>query len=311
MDSRLCLGTVQFGLQYGINNRHGKPGREQVMAILDRALSSGITWIDTAAAYGDAETLLGDYGIAGQEVRVISKLMPNLIGDDCRNPEDVVEQEVRGSLQRLRADRLDGYLLHTPLYFYNRRIIAGLQRCREQGLVGHFGVSIYEEQHALDAAGSGLIDYIQVPYSVFDQRLDRTDFFKIARSNGVRVFARSAFLQGLIAMEAERIPEHLSIARGYLGDFDRIIERYGFNRIQAALLFSLTHPGIDQVVFGVDNLEQLIEDIDIARSEASFERCREELAGSFVNISRSIIFPSLWAKPPEGSGKKAGRRAAR
>jgi aryl-alcohol dehydrogenase-like predicted oxidoreductase len=134
-----------------------------------------------------------------------------------------------------------------------------------------------------------------VPYSVFDQRLDRTDFFTIAKRNKVRVFARSAFLQGLITMEDERIPDHLSLAIKHLKLFDGIISKYGYSRVQAALLFSFTNPGIDHVVFGVDNIEQLIEDVGIANRGTEFELCRAELQRSFLNVEKSIIFPSLWA----------------
>jgi aryl-alcohol dehydrogenase-like predicted oxidoreductase len=295
-DGGLCLGTVQFGLQYGINNRYGKPNRQQVFSILDQALESGIRYIDTAVDYGDAEELLGEYGVDRKNLKVISKLLPNLIEEDCPNPEEVVEQQVRGSLKRLRLDSLDGYLLHNPQNFYNKGIMAGLQKCKEMGLISNLGVSIYEERHALDAAGSGLIDYIQVPYSVFDQRLDRTDLFKIAKRNGVRVFARSAFLQGLIMMEDERIPDHLSLARKYLKIFDSIISKYSYSRVQAALLFSLDNPGIEHVVFGVDNVEQLTEGLGIADRGAEFEPCRAELQRSFLDIEKSIISPSLWAK---------------
>jgi len=295
-DGRLCLGTVQFGLQYGINNRCGKPSKQQVFSMLDQALESGIRCIDTAVAYGDAEELLGEYGVGLKNLKVISKLKPNLIDDDCPDPEQVVEQQVRGSLKRLRLDSLDGYLLHTPQNFYNKGIMAGLQKCKEMGLISNLGVSIYEERHALDAAGDGLIDYIQVPYSVFDQRLDRTDFFKIAKRNGVRVFARSAFLQGLIVMEDDRIPDHLNLAREYLKIYDGIIAKYGMSRVQAALLFSYSNPDIDYVVFGVDNTEQLLEDIEIVYSKESFRLCRQELSRSFANIEKSIIFPSLWTK---------------
>ena len=236
-DDRLCLGTVQFGMQYGINDRYGKPSKQQVFTMLDHALENGINYIDTAVAYGDAEELLGEYGVNRKGLKVISKLKPNLIDDNCSNPEEVVEQEIKGSLARLRLDSLDGYLLHTPQNIYNEGIMTGLQKCKDMGLISNLGVSIYEEQHALDAAGNGLIDYIQVPYSIFDQRLDRTDFFTTARQNGVRVFARSAFLQGLIIMEDERIPDHLSLARRYLKIYDSIISKYGYSRVQAASYF--------------------------------------------------------------------------
>lgn len=294
--NKLCLGTVQFGMKYGINNLAGKPDKKDVFRMLDEALEQGIVYFDTACAYGDAEDLLGQYGIKRYNVKVITKLKPNLIMDNDPNTSKIVEKEIIQSLHRLQLEYLDGYLLHTPTNFYNERIIEALQLCKHKGLIKHIGVSIYETNHAVDVVKSGLVDYIQVPYSVFDQRLDQTDFFSLAKKNKVTVYGRSAFLQGLILMDERRIPEHLEKAKEYLAQFDHIIQKYGFSRTQAAFLFSLTHPGIDYTVFGVDNIKQLKENIDISRRQVDFEQCKIELSKCFRSIEKSIIFPSLWAR---------------
>ena len=57
--SRLVLGTVQFGMNYGVANTHGKPSYETVKDILRKALDNGITTLDTAAGYGDSEEVIG------------------------------------------------------------------------------------------------------------------------------------------------------------------------------------------------------------------------------------------------------------
>ena len=293
---KLCLGTVQFGLDYGVNNPNGKPPKTEVFKMLDKALSNGITCFDTAGAYGTAEALLGEYGIKKHNVKVISKLKPNLIPEDCTNPEAIVEEQVRYSLATIGVEYLDGYLLHTPENFYNKGIMRGLQHCREKGLIKNLGVSIYEVQHALDVVSSEVVDYIQVPYSVFDQRVANSNFFEIARKNNITVFARSAFLQGLILMEQEKVPAHLDMAKEYLTKFDDIIKKYGYSRAQAAFLFTYTHPDVDYIVFGVDNIKQLEEDLELPKYAEGFANCRAELSDSFQNVSKSIIFPSLWAR---------------
>ncbi len=190
--SKLVLGTAQFGLDYGINNQTGKPSRAESLAMIERAVAAGITTFDTAQAYGDAEEILGEFisssGL-GDKIKIISKLSPNLTNNNDRNPKEIIEKKIRESLAKLKINTLDGFLLHTPADFYNKGVMEGLKQCRSKGLISHFGVSIYEVQHALDAVSSGLIDYIQIPYNIFDQRLNRTDFFKIARENNVKVFA--------------------------------------------------------------------------------------------------------------------------
>jgi len=292
--TKLCLGTVQFGLNYGVNNSVGKPSQASTFAMLDEALKQGITMIDTATAYGTAEELLGQYAINKHHVHVISKLRPNFISKDCPNTEVIVEEQIKASLVRTGLSELDGYLIHTPENYYNKKIINGLRLCKEKGLIRHFGVSIYEIEHALDVVRDGIVDYIQIPYSIFDQRVDQTEFFKLAKENKITVFARSAFLQGLILMAEKNIPAHLAVAKEYLRKFDQIINKHGFTRIQAAFLFSYTHPGIDYLVFGVEKMEQLRENIELSRRQFDFTDCRQEISNSFRDVSKSIIFPSLW-----------------
>ncbi len=297
---KLCLGTVQFGLEYGINNKTGKPAEEQVFSMLDLAVAKGIEYFDTAAAYGNAEEILGRYFESRnlqKQVKVISKLLPNLIADDNYRAEAIVENEIRKSLERLKLECLEGYLLHTPTDFFNQSVMNGLFLAKEKGLIRNLGVSIYETEHALDVVNSGMVDYIQIPYNVFDQRMERTEFFNIARANGVTVFARSPFLQGLLFMEGDDIPAHLERARVYLHDFDEIIAQYSLKRVEAALFLSYLNPGIDYVVFGVDNIEQLTENIEVCNLNPDVDSsCTEELRQHFMNIEKEIIFPSLWAR---------------
>lgn len=299
--NKLVLGTVQFGLDYGIVNKLGKPSLEDSLKMLAFAFQNGIRTFDTAFAYGDAEEILGkfvvDNKLAGK-VKIISKLKPNIF--EGRSPEvskyKIIKWEIEKSLNKLHIKSLDGYLLHTPAYIYDKKIVEALKQCKKEGLISNFGVSIYDAKDALYAVKDARVDYIQIPYSVFDQRLDKTDFFKIAKKNNVKIFARSAFLQGLILMKNSMIPKHLSEAKKYLNTFDKIIGKHGFTRIQTAMLFSYSNSNIDSLVFGVDNVSQLKQNIGIANRAVDFEKCRAELEARFIPIKKSIIFPSLWSK---------------
>lgn len=298
--NKLCLGTVQFGIEYGINNKTGKPAEEQVFTMLDLAVAKGIEYFDTAAAYGNAEEILGRYFKSRnlqKQVKVISKLLPNLIADDNYKAEAIVESEIKKSLDKLKLECLEGYLLHTPTDFYNQSVMNGLFLAKKKGLIRNLGVSIYEIEHALDVVSSGIVDYIQIPYNVFDQRMERTDFFNITKGNGITVFARSPFLQGLLFMAGDDIPAHLERAWVYLDDFDKIISKYNLKRVEAALYLSYLTSGIDYVVFGVDNIEQLTENIEVFNWNSEIDsRCIGELKQHFMSIEKEIIFPSLWAR---------------
>ena len=291
MLNKLCLGTVQFGLNYGVKNELGrKPQKKESFEVLNVAIEDGITSFDTASVYGNAEQLLGEFGIGNYRVEVITKLRPNIMGNVAEN----IEKEIKHSLQRLKLDYLNGYLLHDAKDFYRKEIIKGLQMCKKQGFVRNIGVSIYEPEDALNVVRSRAVDYIQIPYNVFDQRLDETDFFELANKNNVKVFARSAFLQGLLLMDIERLPSCLIEAKPYLQKFNKIIDDYGYSKNDAAFLFSYCHEGIDRVVFGVETKEQLKKNIEIISNFSNFKTCYQKLHRRFVGIKEKIIVPSLW-----------------
>ncbi|HWR41439.1 MAG TPA: aldo/keto reductase [Patescibacteria group bacterium] len=297
----LCLGTAQFGMNYGINNFTGQPSLSDVFSILDHAIPAGINFIDTATAYGNAEDRLGQYHEAStalSQIHLISKLRPNLKFSSRSDTTNQIHEELLSSLRQLQQSYLYGYLLHTPQNFYNPNVITALQFCRQERLIKHFGVSIYETSQAMDIVRSGLVDIIQIPYNIFDTRLDYTDFFHIARENNVQVFARSIFIQGLLLMPENKLPVHLARAGTLLRKFDQVIERYGFTRPEAAFLFAYTHPLIDVIIFGVDTLEHLKTDLSIRMKSNLFAACREELTATFPNIERRIIIPSLWETKP-------------
>ena len=294
--SRLVLGTVQLGMDYGVANTHGAPAKDEAFAILDAALKSGINTFDTAAAYGRAEETLGEWiearGLASK-IFVVSKLRPNVLKkEDPEENEDIVRAEIERSLKRLRVERLDGYLLHRSEDIHKERVISGLQKAKDSGFVANIGVSVYDVQDAVRALALG-IDYIQVPYNALDQRLDRMDFFELAKKKGITVFARSPFLQGLLLMEPEKIPGHLSAARPFVERFKDIAGRYDVSTIEAALLFVYAHHGVDHVVFGVETLSQLQEISSIVPHSVQGGMV-EEMKGAFSDIPDVIRNPSLW-----------------
>ena len=158
----------------------------------------------------------------------------------------------------------------------------------------NIGVSVYEPEDAVTVVRDQSIDFIQVPYNVLDQRLDDTDFFELAEKNKVTVFARSAFLQGLLLMRADQLPPNLVAARPLVDEFRRIARKNNFNPSEAALLYSYCQPKIDYVLFGVETIEQLEKNLAALDRAAEFGNCLRQLRGHFKNVDRKIIVPSLW-----------------
>lgn len=115
MNEKLCLGTVQFGLQYGINNvLDRKPDVDECFDILDYAISMGIGCFDTASVYGNAEQIIGSYKGFNDNVKIISKLRPMLNDSDLS--QDSIVQECENTLKRLDKK------LYMATYFITLRI---------------------------------------------------------------------------------------------------------------------------------------------------------------------------------------------
>lgn len=301
--AELCLGTVQFGMRYGINNTLGQPAEEKVFEMLDTAIEGGIRVIDTARAYGTAELLLGRYFENRKHVdslQIISKLRPNIIPEHMTDCYSIVRKELEESLKRLHLSCLDGYLLHTPEYIYHPEIVKSLQKLKAERLVKHIGASIYGLKEGYAALETEGVDYIQLPYSILDQRGIQDGFIQKAKKKGMVIFTRSAFLQGLFLMEKEHIPDHLRHVIPYLIAFEKLVEKYKVEKTEALLQFVNQEKNIDYLVFGIDTKEQLQQNIQICKKQKIPDALLEEIKHAFVDIEKSIIFPSLWA-----NGKQA------
>ena len=257
--------------------------------MLDTAFEGGINTFDTASAYGSAEELLGEWIEArklAKSVYVISKLNGDVSGG--------IRAGIERSLKRLRIERFDGYLLHASQYMEDKDVMHELQKAKQDGLIEHIGVSVYDEVDAQKALDVGM-DYVQVPYNVFDQRLERMDFFDNAEEKGVTVFARSPFLQGLLLMEPEALPPHLAVARPQLEQFIELSKQYGLSQLEAALLFAYSSRA-QHVIFGAESQTQVAEILSIVERKEMPVDLEKEIRESFQNVERAILDPRLWTK---------------
>lgn len=228
---KLCLGTVQFGMNYGIQG-NGRPQEENVFKILSFAINHGVEMLDTAAAYGEAEAVLGNYirkyPEMGKKIRITSKLTSNaFLNEDINVRSATAVQNAHESLNRIGIDKLFAYLFHNASNIYNEKAVEALYAVKEAGIAERIGVSIYTPEEAMKALEYPVIGVIQIPYNIFDHRLDRCGFFERAKAQNVKVFARSSLLQGLLMMNPNNLPERVGFAKGYLEKFRDICSQIG------------------------------------------------------------------------------------
>ena len=206
--SALVLGTVQFGLDYGVANTTGKPDQATVNRMLATAFDAGVNTLDTASMYNDAETVLGralgDLGMRDR-IFICSKARPH--EEVTATPEEQITAAVERSLRVLGVERIGLYLLHG---YQALPYVGALHRKREAGDIGAVGVSVYSVEEALGAIATPGIDAIQHPLSILDQRFLRAGVLERAAEAGVAIFARSVYLQGVVTMAIPDLPEPIA-----------------------------------------------------------------------------------------------------
>lgn len=248
--SKLVLGTVQFGLQYGINSA-GRPDVEMVKKILQTAANNGINTLDTSSAYGNSEKILGE-SFGGNSFKIVSKYPKGI---------ESVEVKFENSLDHLRIKQLYGYLLHHfEVYRNNPSVWEDLLKLKEDGKVRKIGFSLYTPEELELILNNGVrFDLLQFPYNIFDRKFE--PYLKELHDKGVEIHVRSTFLQGLFFKDRDNLPEKLQPMKRYLLELDAYAKETGLSISELALNYNFQNPYLDGILIGVDNVQQLLTNI--------------------------------------------------
>lgn len=284
---KLALGTVQFGLPYGIANQVGQVTRHEGKAILQLAADNGINTLDTAIAYGESEQRLGEIGIQGWQI--ISKLPA--IPDDCTNISQWVAETVRGSLQRLNVKSLYGLLLHHPQQLMEKNgedLYRALQQLKHDGLIQKIGISIYDPSELNILFDRFQLDLVQAPFNILDHRLIDTGWMNRLAAQGTELHVRSVLLQGLLLMSPTDRPKKFARWDRLWSDWDNWLSINRLTPLQACLCYALSFPQISKVIIGVDSLGQLNEILRAIQSQAP------EIPVAIKTDDLDLLNPARW-----------------
>ncbi len=285
---KLGLGTVQWGTAYGVTNTSGQTPLAEVARILDAAGERGIRLLDTASLYGEAELVLGRYGVG--DFLVVSKT-PRLA--DLHSASDAMGQMRRAleaSLHRLGATRLHGYLLHQPDDLEGIRgewVVSALQQLKVDGLVSNVGVSVYDPAQVDRMLELFIPDLVQLPVNVLDQRFVLDGTLDRLHKLGVEIHVRSAFLQGLLLMPLKGVHRYFDPIRSTLQAWHGRLQRDGVSAVSAALAFVRDLPQVNVVVVGVEDLgqfHQVAHAMEVGRCPHVVDLACEDPA--YINPSR-------------------------
>ena len=256
---KLALGTVQFGLNYGVSNISGKVHESKVLEILNKAKKEEIDTIDTAVLYGDSEAVLGRSGVAN--FNVVTKLPP-MPNHEIDIKAWVVEN-VSNSINKLNIKKLYGLILHQSNDFIGERgfeLYSILCNLKHDGMVNKIGVSIYNPKELDSLENNDIkIDIVQAPFNILDRRLETSGWLIKLKNLGIEIHTRSVFLQGLLLLNPNSRDQYFEKWKNCFDEFEKWIKKTNQTPLEACLNFVYSYSEIDKIIVGIDTLEQLGE----------------------------------------------------
>lgn len=284
---KLALGTVQFGVAYGIANTSGRISLDCAAQVLKLARRSGIDTLDTAIAYGDSESVLGSSGVSNW--KIVSKLPA--FPESCACIRAWVDDQVEGSLQRLGIHRIYGLLLHRPSQLLGRQgreLYQAIEQLKTGGLVEKIGISVYGPEELAQLFDLFKFDLVQAPLNILDRNLVESGWASKLKQAGIELHTRSAFLQGLLLMPANERPLAFHRWSNIWTEWDRWLATEDLTPLQACLRYVNSISDVDRLVVGVDATEHLQQILSAMQGELQSLPRFEKL------LDQRLINPASW-----------------
>ncbi|MBG7612798.1 aldo/keto reductase [Polaribacter sp. BAL334] len=284
---KLILGTVQFGLDYGINNTNGQVSLQDSHQILKYAFSQGIQILDSAEAYGNAHLVIGEFHKKNPDklFEVITKL-PHQLNSN-------INDKVNTYLSELHVTHLYALLFHSfSSYKENIDYFDVLINLKNSGKIKYVGVSVYTNQEIEEVLLNDAVDIIQLPFNLFDNITQRGNILEKAKQKGKIIHTRSAFLQGLFFKDIHSKNDTVKSLQIELVEISKIAKNNKIPLAQLAINYCTQQSLIDNVLIGVDSLNQL---------EQNIESLKQKINASLIDQINKIkvtefhlLNPSLW-----------------
>jgi aryl-alcohol dehydrogenase-like predicted oxidoreductase len=283
--NKICIGTAQFGSSYGLTNTNDELSINQIGDILTFAQKSGISYLDTAPSYGNAESKLGDLDLS--EWNIITKVKTG----ESISFTDSFAESVFQSLERLKIEQLNGVLIHNPKLFFDPQIgklLNQLSDLKEKGVIQKIGVSVYDTKEVDFILANFDIDIVQVPFNVIDGRMLVDNTLDKLKKRNIEIHARSVYLQGLLLMNIKEQIQHFGNWQSIWNGFDIFCKENKITPLQVCLRYVLQNPLIDKVILGIDNYVQLEETIESAVGSIN------NIPAELISLDNNLCNPLNW-----------------
>lgn len=294
--SEMTLGTVQLGRAYGINNSGGMPSFETSKAILDTALSKGIYAFDTANNYGESEEVLGRYFCeSNAEKTIITK-----IGFEDEKEDEVYESvfaQTRECAKKLGLEKIPFVMLHSETYIprYGKILTEAMKDLKKEGLTDGIGVSFSRKDHLGEyLLGNDTYDCIQIAANMLDSDVFTSGLIEKIANQGISVYVRSVYLQGLFFKDTSKLIDVLKCAKPSLDKLHALADENGISMSQLALSFMRQQKGISSLVLGAETVEQVLDSASLFDAPALSDKVIDKINEIAEEVPPVVIRPWEW-----------------
>jgi len=259
-NSKICIGTANFGLNYGLNNK--KPlSKKIIKEIFNFAKLNNIKFIDTAISYKESENKIGYLKNKNQDQNIITKIsnMPS----NTKNIKNWIINNTILSCKRLKTNKLYGLLIHNTEDLKNKKkakeIFKAFDFLIKKKIVKKIGLSIYDPKE-LDLY---IKDYnfkiVQTPMNIFDRRIAKTGWLKKLKENNIEIHVRSIFLKGLLLKDIDKIDIKFLKWKKKFIFFEKWAKIKNFSKLEANIRFLKNFKEIDKIIVGINDVLELRE----------------------------------------------------
>ena len=284
MLNKLSIGTAQFGMDYGINNKVGEVDQNEIKRILDFAYVNNIKSLDTARSYGESESKIGRYiKDSNYKWNVTTKIS---------ELNSSIEEQLLDTRNKLGCQP-SSLLAHSSEVFFNKIFQDQAKDLKNKEMIKNIGLSIYtNEDMDIIIKNSDIIDVIQVPINILDTNLIKNGFLDKLYKLGIKIHARSIFLQGVLSMPRSEVISRFHILDKPLRMLDEFILDENINLAELSLLFVINLDFVSKVVIGIETLDQLKKNVNTLSKKIDSKIFSDILTVKFND--KSVLNPALW-----------------
>ena len=297
--SAMTLGTVQLGLNYGVNNKSGMPTEAESFDILNAAYEGGVTMLDTSNDYGESEKVIGNFLRTNKDKDFAICTKFRIDDESAKDVYGSLKAFALESIKKLGVERLPIFMSHIEDDYLNHgpALAAALAELKKEGIIISAGMSMSKKDRIDEIIDSGVFDAIQIPLNIWDNKIIRNGTVKRMSDAGIAVFVRSVYLQGMFFKTVDDVKDtKFRDAAPYLIKLQEIAADEGITVPELALSYIRDTEGVASLVVGSETAEQVKQNVAMFNTPTLSAKTMDKILEAFANVDPFLVSPWEWNK---------------